>query len=140
MNATKKKHIAQERGITLAHLEQDDEDISTPPNADPLDRSSSTTHVDLPTSLPTLITQLQKGSDSLDPDHSPIVEPHHITIQSFSPDRHPAAIESHTVEAPAGDESPPQIVTARLALITKEAKILNLIQSVIIKNNHQRQL
>ena len=139
-NAAEEERIAQERGIALAHLEQGDEDVSTPPDAGPLDRSSSTTHVDLPTGLPTLITRLREGSDSPDPDHSPIVEPHHIATQSFSPDRHPAAIESHTVEAPAGDGSPPRTATAGLAPITEEAEVSSPIQSVIIEGDHQRQL
>ncbi|EED23506.1 hypothetical protein TSTA_069270 [Talaromyces stipitatus ATCC 10500] len=135
-SSAEEERIAQERANALAHLEQGDEDVSAPPDAGPFERSSSTTQVDLPIDLPNLITQLREGSDSPGQDHSPIVEPHGLATQSFPE----TAIESHTVEAPTGDVSPPRMVTAALEPITEEAEVSSLIPSVIIEGDRQRQL
>jgi hypothetical protein len=111
----------QERAIALAHLQQGDNNVFASPDAGPFERSSSTTQIDLPMDVPSMIIQLREGSDSPDQD------------QGFPE----AAIESHTIEAPTGEASPPRTVTAALEPITEEAEVSNPHPS---ESDRQRQL
>lgn len=130
-NSAEEERIAQERAIALMHLEQGDEHVSAPNDVVPFERSSATTQIDITPDLPSLITQLREASDSPDEDHSA------IAMQNVLEDGHQAASDSHAVEAPTNDVSPPRTITAGFEPITEEAEVSNPIPSVIIDDDRQ---
>uniref|UniRef100_A0A093VHN0 Calponin likey domain-containing protein n=1 Tax=Talaromyces marneffei PM1 TaxID=1077442 RepID=A0A093VHN0_TALMA len=139
-NSAEEQRIAQARALALAHLEQGDKHASALTDTVPLERSSATTQIDITPDLPSLITQLREASDSPDEDHNAIVEPHGIATQNIFEDGRQPALDSHALEAPTNDVSPPWTITAGLEPITEEAEVSNPIPPVIIDDDRQRQL
>lgn len=139
-NSAEEQRIAQARALALAHLEQGDKHASALTDTVPLERSSATTQIDITPDLPSLITQLREASDSPDEDHNAIVEPHGIATQNVFEDGRQPALDSHALEAPTNDVSPPWTITAGLEPITDEAEVSNPIPPVIIDDDRQRQL
>ncbi|EED23183.1 conserved hypothetical protein [Talaromyces stipitatus ATCC 10500] len=138
--AAEEERIAQERAVALAHLEQNDDHISTPTDAVPLERLSSTTQTDITPDLPSLITQLRETSDPLDEDDNARVGPHGIATHNSLENARQAALDSYAVDVPTDDGSPPRAITAGLEPITEEAEVSNPSPSVIIDDDRQRQL
>ena len=123
------ERVAKERALALAQLEHD---ASIPADAGPVERASSTTQVDLPLDVPSLIARPREGAD---PDHSLLLEPNESS-PPLSTDDNPASA-SGTVPDPVRDMFLPPTATAELETIPEEVDGLRPIPPTTVEGFRQ---